>query len=304
MKKSRISILILIFSLLVIFSSQAENYDGSMTLDYLEGGIQIKRGEVWVNIEMGEKLTVDTLLKLSADSIAEISGKGTSLTITKSGIYSLKDLLNKKKKIFASGLALAFKNLYKLLRGKGGRALSTAMGVRGAEVEDSSNGMEWVSEEDEYLNEAEDLIKKGDYTKAVSVLKENINLLEDPDIKQEYLYYLGYAYAMLGENARALSYLLKVKADESKPYFDDLILIKGQLLVDSLDFSGALKLFNYYLNKYPGGSNNQVIYFLSGICYRELNKNDKALISLSKAVKIDPASDIGIAADREMRVIQ
>ena len=296
--------LILIFSLLVIFSSQAETSKSLMTLDYLEGRMQIKRDGNWVNAKIGDKLPVKTQVKLSVNSIAEISGNETSLTITRAGIYSLKDLLIKKKRVFTSGLVLAFKNLYKLFRGTAGHAAGTAMGVRGAEVEDFSKGMEWVSEEDEYLNDAKDLIKNNDFTKAVSALNEGLDLLEDPDVRQEYMYYLGYAYAMLGKNARALSYLSKVKADESKPYFDNLTLIKGQLLIDSLDFSDALNLFNSYLEKYPDSSNSQLLYFLSGICYRELNKRDEAVKDMKAALRIDPSSNIGIAADKELKALK
>ncbi|NOY07490.1 MAG: hypothetical protein GXP33_01425 [Spirochaetes bacterium] len=297
MKKTCCPAVILIFSLLVISSVAADE----MVLDYLEGDMQIKRDGAWVTAEIGDIFVPETLLKLSGNSIAEISGNGTSLTITKNGIYSVKDILKKKRRVLSSGLALAFKNFYRIFRGTSKQVSGTAMGVRGAKVGDASDGVDWVSEDDEYIKKGKDLIKDGSFAEAVSVLKDGLDAAEDSETEEECLYLIGYANAMLGHNAMALTYLSKVEVDESKSYFDDLVLIKGQLMVDSLDFSGALKLFNYYLNNYPDGLNTQVINFLSGICYRELNKKDEALISLNKAVKIDPSTDIGMAADKEIR---
>ncbi|RKX84099.1 MAG: hypothetical protein DRP57_06565 [Spirochaetes bacterium] len=304
MRNLHFSVLIAVLSTFVIFTSQAETSKSVMTLNYLEGEMQVKQNGNWVNVQIGDKFPYETLVKLSGDSIAEISGNGSSLTITRAGIYSLEDLLNRKKRVFTSGLVAAFKNLYKYFRGTGRQASGTAMGVRGAAVEDFSSGMEWVSEEDSYLNEAEDLIKDGDFAEAISVLKEGLNSSKDPDVIQEYRYHLGYSYAMFGKNARALSYLSKVEADESMPYFGDLILIKGQLLMDSLNFKDALKLFNLYLEKYPDSSSSQLLYFLSGICYRELNKKEDAVKDLKTALKIDPTSDIGTAADKELKALE
>ncbi|MCD6122999.1 MAG: tetratricopeptide repeat protein [Spirochaetales bacterium] len=304
MRNLHFSVLIFVFSFLVVFTSGAETVDGLMTLDYLEGEMQIKRSGNWVNAQIGDKLSLETLVKLAGNSVAEISGNSSSLTITRAGIYSLKDLLNKKKRVFTSGLVLVFKNLYKLFRSTSRQASGTAMGVRGAEIEDLSNGMEWVSEDDEYLNEAKDLIKKGDFAKAVLSLKEGLDLSEDPDTTEEYLYYLGYTYAMLGKNAQALSYFKKVKEDDSKAYYDNFILINGRLLIDSLNFRGALSLFTPYLEKYPHSRNSQLLYFLSGICYRELNKKEAAVENLKKALKINPVSDIGTEADKELKALK
>lgn len=289
------------FLLLIIatagFFAMAVNISAEeFTLDYLEGEMEINQDGSWVEAMIGDTISGNTQLKLDEESIAEFSSDNSRLTISNSGVYSLEDILNKKKRVSSLGFGTVVQNTYRYVAGKQKSTSSAVMGVRGAKA-DNSNDIAWMDEEDEQLSQGKDLIKEKKFKDAVSVLNEGFKNA-DPDTEQEYLYYLGYSYAMLGENAKALKYFSGVKADGTEDYFGDYVLVKGQLLMDSLSYEKALVLFNRYISAYPDGANTQVSYFMAGICLNELGKKGKARDSFKQAQRIDPKSEVGKAAQR------
>jgi outer membrane protein assembly factor BamD (BamD/ComL family) len=100
----------------------------------------------------------------------------------------------------------------------------------------------------------------------------------------------------LGESAQAIKYFSEIENDYKRPYFSDLVLVKGSLLVENLLFNEALELFGIYIDNYPGGEKTQYIYFLTAACYTGIDNSLQAKTYLQKTVNIDPNSDIGKAA--------
>ena len=271
-------------------------YAEEFVLDYLEGEMEINQDGSWVEAMIGDTIQANTQLKVYEESIAEFSNDNTRLTISNPGVYSLEDILSQKKRVSSFGFGTVVQNTYKYVAGKQKSTSSAVMGVRGAKAEDS-NDVAWMDEEDEQLSEGKDFVKAKKFKQAVSVLEEGFKNA-DPDAEQEYLFYLGYSYAMLGKNGKALKYLSEVKADGSEDYFGGYILVKGQLLLDSLSYKKALALFNSYTSVYPDGDNAQVSYFMAGICLNELGKTKEARLSFEHAEKLNPNSEVGKAAQQ------
>ena len=269
-------------------------YAEEFVLEYLEGEIEINQDGSWVEAMIGDTISENTQLKVEEETIAEFSNDTTRLTISNPGAYSLKDILSQKKRVSSLGFGTVVQNTYKYVAGKQKSTNSAVMGVRGAKADDS-NDVAWMHEEDEQLSEGKDFIKAKKFKEAALVLEDGFKNA-DPDSEQEYLFYLGYSYAMLGDNGKALKYLSGVHADGSEDYFGDYVLIRGQLLLDSLSYKKALELFNRYISAYPDGENIQVSYFMAGICFNELGKKDKARDSFKRAERINPNSEVGKAA--------
>jgi len=235
---------LLIVAVAVLLAMAVNISAQEFVLDYLEGDMEVNQDGSWVEAMIGDTIQGNTQLKVYEETIAEFSNDNTRLTISNPGVYSLKDILGQKKQISSLGFGTIIQNTYKYVAGKQKSTSSAVMGVRGAKADDSSD-VAWMDEEDEQLSEGKDLIKARKFKQAVSVLEEGFSNA-DPDAEQEYLFYLGYAYAMLGENGKALKYLSGIKTDGSEDYFGDYVLVKGQLLLDSLSYKKALALFNSY----------------------------------------------------------
>ncbi len=290
MKKYYLFAIIILGS--VFFISQAASEE--FVLDYLEGTMEINQDGSWVEAMIGDAIAPDTQLNVDEETIAEFSGNNIRLTISNPGVYSLQDILKRKKRVSSLGFGTVIQNTYKYVAGNEKNTSSAVMGVRGASVQDPGD-VAWMDEEDEQLSDGKDLIKKNKFKEAVSVLKEGFQDA-DADAEQEYMFYLGYANAMLGNNGKALKYLSGVKADGSETYFWNYVLVKGQLLIDSLSYKKALSLFNSYIKMYPDGENAQVSYFLAGISLKELGREKDARDFFIRAKRINPDSEVGRAA--------
>ena len=282
------------FVVFFIFIVGTLGYGQDFVLDYLDGIVEIREGTSWIEIDLGDELFADSVIRLDEDTMVEISGKGMRLTITEQGIYSVADLLDNNNRVASWGIGSVLGSKLGALTGESKQGKTAVMGVRAAAA-DSGPELSWMDEGEELLAEGKLLLQSGDYEEAVEIFEEGYDFA-DIDEEQQFLFHIGYAYALQGRNAQAMKYLTQVEAEISAPFFADLVLLKGQLLVQSLSFQAAIELFDLYLKSLPGGEHSQAILFLSAICRQGLNDEAEAFSLLKAARDLDPASEIGRAA--------
>lgn len=286
----------------IILAIVCTAYSEKLLLQYLDGVLEVKEDDSWVEADVGDSFSSETILKVGEDTIAELESGNLRLTLTTEGIYSVAKILDNNKKVASWGIGSTLSAKLNAITGSSQKSSTAVMGVRGAAA-DSDQELKWMDEDEELLLEGKKLLEAEQYREAIDIFREGFEIA-DPEKEQKYLFYLGYAHAMLGEKPHALKYLTRVDADISKAYFSDLVLVKGQLLVESLAFKNALELFDIYLKSFPEGDNTQAACFLSEICLQGMNNNKQALIRLEKARDIDPDSDLGRAAEQGIGVLK
>lgn len=202
MKKIGLSILIM----LVIGISGLTGQ--SLTVEYVDGYLDILDGGSWSEVYIGDTLTPEDTIRLDSDSFAELRGSGLSLTLTEAGTYRITDLLNANAEGAALGLGnMVAGKLAQLLQNEGPQTQSAVGGVRAAEAE-AEPKLDWMgSDTAELIEESRAAIAEGRLDSALKLLEEAYDLALDEQEETEALFYRGYVHALKGETADALEYL-------------------------------------------------------------------------------------------------
>jgi len=58
-----------------------------LDVEYVDGYLDVRDGEEWFELFVGDTVSDSDTIRLDEDSIAELSTRGTKLTVTKPGIY-------------------------------------------------------------------------------------------------------------------------------------------------------------------------------------------------------------------------
>ena len=285
--KRNIFMVILLF--VIIMWASAKDF----TLVYAEGDVFQDDGGTWYEMYIGDSIDSSSTIKIDPESMVEIDTGGDTLLLKKPGTYKIGDLLSQRTAVSAWDNNPVFK---KFLSGDNKRSgVQTAvMGVRGAAVE--TDDVEWLSEDSMVVDEAKDMIGKGDFNGAIDLLNDEIEVAFDEELS-EYNYYLGYSYYMIGASGQALSHLDKVESDYDTEYYPDFVVLKGSLLLASLSYNDALDLFNEYLRNDDFSDTAQAVSYLSATALKGLGKDSEAVKKLKITVKMNPGSDIGKSAD-------
>jgi tetratricopeptide (TPR) repeat protein len=282
-----------IFLFFVSFSLIADDY----LLEYTDGSVQYSSGSGWEEAYIGDYVPGNSDIKIDSDTYAEFSRNNIKLTITEQGTYKLDNLFNKSEEIADWSIASLIGDKVERLVGINQEDLDvTHMAVRGDQIPGTRTDDDaWMDEHTELIDEVKRLLGQGNYNNALDELLIEYSFSYGRD-KEEICFYIGYIYSILEEDSKALKYFSEIEIDYTRPYFSDLVLVKGNLLVENLLFDDAIELFETYIDNYPGGEKTQYAYFLTAVCYTGLNNTYKTKVYLEKAVNEDPDSEIGRAA--------
>ena len=260
-----------------------------MDVAFLDGDVEVKINDEWQPLYIGDSLPSNAVLRVGENSIVEMSGGTENVTISRSGVYSLDELTSGQQK--SQGTMWAFlKNSTKGFVEGHEETSGAVLGARAAEV--GQEQLEWMDEDEEALKDAIELLRLQDYSEALSVLEESIEWAAE-DKLPEFQYYTGYAYAMSGENGRALKWMRDMSPDPLDSLFEEWALLTGQLMVGSLSYDQALGVFNSYLAVYPRGKYLQPILFLAGVSHTEMGDPSEGMRLYERVVEIDSGSEWG-----------
>ena len=270
-----------------------------LTAVYLEGLVEISDGDVWKSLEIGDVVADTALIRVGENGFLELSMGDETINLLKPGIFDLGEMIRARMTVVTWNLDnLMGSKLKRLVKGGERHATAAAAGARGdaAEQED----LQWVEEGDEYLQEGLILIAQGDFAEAAELFHEGAEFALDSERAQEYLFYAAFALSESGDSGRALRLLREVNPSPRALYYDNHVLLKGRLLMESLDFSSALGLFEKYLERAVPDVSVQMVYIMAAYCHYWLGDEELALQDLSSAHAINPRSEPGRQAFQMM----
>ncbi len=285
MKKTVVLVILLVMIFIPVFGQD-------ITVTYVDGDMTVQENNSWYDVFSGDVLEGNSTVKVGPGSVAEFEIAGSKIILNKPGTYKMAELVSASRKAASFGNPV---NLKKFITGPDRGVTKTAvMGVRGAQA-DSGSSVEWLTEDNMALSDAKDLIGSGKYEKAIDILNDSIDDAFDEELP-EYDFYIGKSYYLLGEPGKALSYLSKVAGDPSADYYPDLVVLKGNLFLDSFAYNDALILFDRYLKQDNTSETAQLVAFLSAKAYSALGKKDEARNKLKMAVSLGVSNEVGKTA--------
>ena len=259
-------------------------------LVYVDGEVEADDGSDWIWMDIGDSVPLSVSVRLEDGTNAEFVLGDTTLTLTKGGTYRLDELFETSKRLSSWGLGtLVASKTRTLVGGRAQEGPEAVAGVRGASAETE---VDWLGgEEAELVDAGRELLSDGDYEAAVFVFEEAFDISAEEN-EELILYYLGLAFALMGDRVQALDYLSEIDIVPSQIFYADAVLLKGQLLMETFALEEALELFAEYLENEPNGSSSQAVYYLAGLCYKSVDDHAASLQLLQKAIEADPDSEI------------
>ena len=278
-KKLLISIL---FLLPIMFSVSARE----LYVDYLDGYMEVKVGNTWKYVDIGDELSDSALIRLSDNGYVELLSGDIKITLDKDGIYEARYLLDHIKTADKWGLkGSAFVKL--LYDDEIESRQSAVMGVRGDPQDEEK--ITWVDDDVEFLEEGKSLYQAGKFHEALAIFKEGAEWYGANF--EEILFYKALSEYETGNYRQMRSSLNEMDPDPKAEFFGDYVLLKGNTLIESQNYKEAEELFSSYLSDSILMDKQQIIYLMSAFCSIELNDEDSALRKLNKAVSLDPYSE-------------
>ena len=280
--------------LLMMFTAGA--FAQSFSVDFVDGTVELKiprdkAGKEWKALAIGDSLAQDASLRVAAGSSIELTRGKARITILKPGTYMLADLSRAKEKSSGTGIGSAISQKLTALTTERERTDSAVGGVRGAEQGTSSGSVMWVEENEETRRKVTELMAGGKYKEAVSLVSAAIPDAATDEEKAELEYMLAAAYYGNGEALRAYRAMAKLTPDPQAEFYPRFVLLKAQILIDSLGFSDGLALLKPFIEAGQPGETAQMAYLLAAACQKGLGDDKAALSSLKVGYSIDPSTE-------------
>jgi len=293
-----LAVLVLFAGFSPFLSSQARPRE-ELEVVFLDGILEIRDGGSWIESEVGDLIDRESYVRLEEDGIVEFFDGSLSVTISTSGVYHLAGLFQKvAERSSSKDLGLFLENVLEEVAGKPrSRTAAVVMGVRAKEADEPQIG--WIDEEEEILREGKDLLEQGKYDEALRFFRNAESEAIDEE-ERHFAFYVGYTLALQGKKGAALQKLMHIDPEVTAPYYEDWVLVQGQLFYESLAYERAVRVFEEYLTATPEGDNRQAVSFLAALCYRELGDTEQPQKHMDLAYRIDPDSEIGRAAREQM----
>ena len=283
--------MVLLFSVL---SVSAETF----TVEYLDGIVDADEGDSWFEVYIGDELSENAIVKLSAGAFVEIAGGNTMLKFSKPGTYKLQDFVGAAQSVGKANLgSLVAGRLQKMTQKSDLRTQTAVGGVRASEAVKAEDTT-WVAFDSvrELIDEGIGKLYEGDFNEAYWLFVE-ANDAAEADEESESLYYVGYSALLKGDDQEALEVLGGTSVESSAYYYQDYVLSLGTLYIQTLSFQDALDLLSPYLALSGQDMESmQTAYLLQGLGYEGLGDIAKARAALDKSKNLDPSSDVGIVA--------
>jgi predicted negative regulator of RcsB-dependent stress response len=270
-----------------------------LRVDYTEGRVELASGSGWKELAPGDRLPASAKVRLPEDGFLELTQGSTRFSVSQPGVYLVADLVAASKKVASWQLGKVVSAKVKGTVAGGAKGDGTAaMGARGAAAGAPAT-VEWVeaSGSEEALSEGRSLLEAGRLDDALKVLQQALQEA-NPGEEGLFYYYIATAYSAQQRTSLALRTLERARIEPQEPVYSELVLLKGQLLLESLAFTDALALFDSQLALNPEGGFAQALLILSSYSHQGLGRSQKAREALQKAVSLDSSSELGREAAR------
>ncbi len=275
-------ILLYILFLLSIFGISAQE----AYVDYLEGVLEVQTTGSWQELYIGDEIPSNGRLKLSDNGYAELMVGNAVVSLTKDGSYALRDIVKGSSTVQAASFDL--KKKLTLSTGHDKWRQEATMGVRGAEATVSTGtGMEDAYT---YLEAGMDSMGRDDYDEALVNFEEGWEFFEDHNC----LLFTAVCYEQLGEKRNYVRTLEEVDSSSlDREYKSIYGLRMGDLLIRSMDYSGALEVLDDLEGTEMDREESQQLEYLTGTAWLGAGNNANARSAFQKARDLMPSSELG-----------
>ena len=293
MKKALI--LVSVLALVAATSSFAQSY----SVSYADGTAELKSTKGWAPLSIGDAVPANASVRISQSGSLELTRGKARITILKDGVYNIATLSRAADQVGSAKLGANISQKLQSLTTE--KASSTAVGGVRATEQGGQAAVTWADENDEVRSEVASLLAEKKYEEAVKALKKA--LAESPAAadEQEFTYLTGVAYYGEGQPVRAYRALSKVNPDPSVQWYAKYVLLKAQVLLDSLDFSGALGILQPFVSAYPSGESAQIAWLLTYYCQKGSGNAEAAKAALDSGYQLDPGSETAKLIDQQRK---
>ena len=267
-------------------------------IDYLTRTVELKQGNKWIELNIGDDLDAGSVIKVSRGGSLEFWANKSKITINANGTYNLNDLIKSSREVSSWGLDTILKAKFDALTGE--PRLNTeaaAQGVRGSAVDDKN--MEYI-DYDTLMKYGIEALNNDKFNDAIAnFIEAKDNAIHETELNWA-SYNLAQAYMRNEQYILAQMELVDLKIMPSVSYYPGYVILQGNLYLKSSSFDAANTLFQDYIKKVSEKRtwDYQTICFLSSIAYRGLKNKAKVKEFLTKARDLDPKSIIGKTASK------
>jgi tetratricopeptide (TPR) repeat protein len=269
------------------------------SVSYVDGVAELRTAKGWTALSIGDQVSSDASVRISQSGSLELQKGKARITLLKDGTYDMASLSKATDKAGAGGIGTAISQKLQSLtteKAKGG----TVGGVRGAE-QGGGGDVTWVDENDETRTQAQSLIDQKKFKEAVALLNQAINDARGDADKEELTYLIGTAYYDQGQTARAYRALSTISPQPDASWYARYVILKSQVLVDTMNYRDALGLLSPFITAYPTGEATQVAYLLTYYCQKGLGDQASARGALDAGFKLDPGTDAAKMIDQQRK---
>lgn len=278
----------IIFLILIGFTSVVAT---DLYVDYLDGYLDVKSGNSWDPIDIGDVISENAIIKLSDNGYAELLFGDVKITLDRDGTFEASYLVGQIAKASKWGIkGSAFAKIFK--DSEHDTQQSAVMGVRGDPQDEEK--ITWVDDDIEFLEEGKALYHKGDFKNAHLILEEGAEWYGTN--YDEILFYKSLCEYETGQLRQMRDTLFEMDPDSDDEFFGDYVLLLGNLLIESQNYIDGLELFDRYLSDSVSGETEQLVYLMSAFCSIELDELGFAERKLKNVISIDPNSESGVKA--------
>jgi hypothetical protein len=179
-----------------------------MTLSWVDGKVDLKKGSSWVAVGMGDKIDSSSTIRLGKGASVELTDGKRKMSLSAPGTYLVDNLL-KKGAVASKNSTAAMDKLGKLVDPQASAGSTTVAAVRGTVVEPSTETVEWQSDTADVaatMEEGRRLVRSGDYANAAARFSEAAEAADGVD-KDSAMYSEAWALAADQSQARAVKVL-------------------------------------------------------------------------------------------------
>ena len=273
-----------------------------IVVGYVDGVLEVRDGDSWVDLFIGDGLDPSDQIRLEADSYAELTTGQTTVKLSRNGTYEVSDLIEGTGRTESAGIAGLVLNRIGRLTGRDEeqQAETAAGGARASEAVNQT-APTWAGGEsvDELIEEGVTLLNEGAHQDAYYVFQEAYDYAITDAEYAKALFYYGYASTLVGKSAQAFDLLEEIEPDPQTDYFASHVLALGQLLVESFAYQEAIDYLEMLEDADEQESEDvQSAQLLMGIAYDGLGMAEEARSYLRRARATAPGTPGAEAADR------
>ena len=285
-----------IFTIILLLSAAAL-FCQEYIVDYVDGIVDIQNGRSWSEVFSGDSIARGATIRLENGAIIELSSGPTKLVLSQAGTYELSNFKPLPSGRNSVGSMVSHKLKSMVISNRTNK--SAVMGVRASDAADEIS-LEWMSSEStELLQSGKEKLDNADIPGALDDFEMALDFAREYSEERETeaaRFYIGYTNTLLGKNGPALKALSEVAPDVEQDFYNELIILKGNLLLQSFAYENAISWLEDFNPAKASLETRQTVSLLMGFAYEGRGDEAKALSLFKEVQKMDPKSETGILA--------